>query len=124
MKLRLLDDSIRLRLSQSDVRTAGASGVVEGTTRFPGGTAFTFALEAIARGEASAAFADDRLVVRLPAAEIAQWASDDTAVSLRNEIALPDGGELKILVEKDFQCLTPRDGEDQGDMFPNPDSTC
>jgi hypothetical protein len=124
VKLRLLDDSIRLRLSQSDVKAADTSGVVEGTTRFPGGTVFTFALEAVAQGGPSADCSNDRLVVRLPATEVSRWANDDTAVSLRNEIALPDGSDLKILVEKDFQCLTPREGEDQGDMFPNPDSTC
>jgi hypothetical protein len=124
VKLRLLDDSIRLRLSRSDVQAADTRGIVEGTTRFPGGTVFTFALEAVAQGGPSAACSNDRLVVRLPATEVSRWANDDTAVSMRNEIALPDGSDLKILVEKDFQCLTPREGEDQGDMFPNPDSTC
>lgn len=113
-----------MRLSQSDVKTADATGLVEGTTRFPGSTAFTFALEGIADGDASAAFAADRLVISLPQTEIAQWANDNTAVSIRKEIALPDGSALKILVEKDFQCLTPREGEDQGDMFQNPASTC
>ena len=32
-----------------------------------------------------------------------------------------------ILVEKDFQCLAPREGEDESDMFPHPDgdsTTC
>jgi hypothetical protein len=27
---------------------------------------------------------------------------------------------LRILVEKDFACLAPREGEDESDMFPNP----
>jgi hypothetical protein len=27
---------------------------------------------------------------------------------------------LKILVEKDFACLAPREGEDESDMFPHP----
>jgi hypothetical protein len=31
---------------------------------------------------------------------------------------------LQILVEKDFACLTPRKGEDDGDAFPNPNETC
>lgn len=124
MKLRLLDDSIRLRLSRSDVEVANNTGVVEGKTRFPGGSIFTFALEADSRNLASAAYADDRLVVRLPATRISAWARDDSDVTLRGEITLPDGGTLKFLVEKDFQCLTPREGEDQGDMFPNPESAC
>jgi hypothetical protein len=81
-------------------------------------------LEAADRNAAGAAFADGRLVVRLPAAEVSAWANDDTAVSLRRELVLPDGSVLHVLVEKDFQCLTPREGEDQDDMFPNPDSNC
>jgi hypothetical protein len=123
MKLRLLDDSIRMRLSRSEVDVANQSGVVEGQTRFPDGSMFRFALEAD-KGEAgpSAAYESDRMVVRLPASEIAAWAGDDTAVSLRGELDLPAGGPLRLLVEKDFQCVTPREGEDQSDLFTNPQS--
>ena len=125
MKLRLLDDSIRLRLSQSEVVAADEQQSVEASTHFPDGSAFRFALEADRNAAtASAAFAGERLVVRLPAAEISAWARDDQAVSLKGEIALPDGGTLSLLVEKDFRCLTPRDGEDQSDLFVNPESAC
>lgn len=121
MKLRLLDDSIRMRLSRGDVIAANETGVVEGKTRFPDGSMFTFALEAL-EGEPgpSAAYESGRMVVRLPAAEIAAWATDDTAVSLTGELDLPGGGPLTLLVEKDFQCLAPREGEDQSDLFKNP----
>lgn len=123
MKLRLLDDSIRLRLSRSEVLAASEKGVVEGQTRFPDGSRFTFALEGL-DGEpgASAAYENDRLVVKLPSPDISAWAMDDSAVSLHGELPLPAGGRLKLLVEKDFQCLTPRSDEDQSDLFTNPDS--
>ena len=125
MKLRLLNDSIRLRLSRSEVAAADKEGVVEGHTRFPDGSIFTFALEALEkRSGASASYARDRMVVKLPAPEISAWASDDAAVSLHGELELPDGGSLKLLVEKDFQCVTPRGDEDQSDLFANPDSGC
>ena len=122
MKLRLLDDSIRLRLSRTDVDTANDEGIVEGQTRFPGGAVFTFALEALPDGPAQASYAADRLVVGLPAREIAGWAGDDTAVSLHGEVALADGSRLTLLVEKDFQCLTARPEEDQSDLFVNPEA--
>lgn len=122
MKLRLLDDSIRLRLSRSDVVDADKHGVVEGQTRFPDGSSFRFALEALQGESATAAFARDRLVVNLPADEISAWANDDSSVSLEGEVALPDGSQLKLLVEKDFQCLTERPDEDQSDLFQNPES--
>ncbi len=123
MKLRLLDDSIRLRLSRSEVVAAEQQGVVEGQTRFPDGTVFQFALEALSTGSLSASYAGDRMVVRLPAAEISTWANDDAAVSLRGELKLPDGAHLKLFVEKDFQCLTGRPDEDQSGLFKNPDTT-
>ena len=124
MKLRLLDDSIRLRLSRSDVAAVDEQGAVAGQTRFPYGGTFTYVLEALPDGTAaSASYAEDRMVVRLPAAEISAWANDDAAVSLRAEVQLPDGNGLKLLVEKDYTCLTHRHDEDQSDLFPNPESS-
>jgi hypothetical protein len=125
MKLRLLDDSIRLRLSRDEVIAADERGVVEGQTRFPDGSVFTFALEALKNSSnASASYARDRLVVKLPASKISAWAKDDTTVSLHGELALPLGGQLKLLVEKDFKCVSPRDDEDQSNLFQNPERAC
>jgi len=125
MKLRLLDDSIRLRLSRDEVIAAHEQGIVEGQTRFPDGSVFTFALEALESGsDASASFANDRLVVKLPTPKISAWAKDDAAVSLHGELALPPGGQLKLLVEKDFTCISPRDDEDQSNLFQNPQRDC
>ena len=125
MKLRLLDDSIRLRLSQLEVVSALEQGIVEGQTRFPDGSVLTFALEVLKTGsDASASYASDRLVVKLPASEISVWANDHTAVSLHGDIPLPSGDSLKLLVEKDFKCITPRGDEDQSDLFQNPETAC
>jgi len=122
MKLRLLDNSIRLRLSRNEVVAADEQGIVEGQTRFPDGSVFTFALEALKNSsDASASYASDRMVVKLPAPEISAWANDDAAVSLHGELELPLGGHLKLLVEKDFRCVSPRDDEDQPNLFQNPE---
>jgi hypothetical protein len=125
MKLRLLEDSIRLRLSRNEVVAADKQGLVEGQTRFPDGSVFTFALEAVENSsDAGASYARGRMVVKLPAAEISVWANDDAAVSLHGELNLPVGGPLKLLVEKDFRCLSPRDDEDQSSLFTNPEGSC
>jgi hypothetical protein len=124
MKLRLLDDSIRLRLSRSEVVAASERGFVESQTRFADGSVFTYALEASQDGSgASAAYHRDRMVVKLPAGEISAWANDDDAVSLRGEVRLADGAPLKVLVEKDFKCRVPQGEEDQSDLFQNPEPT-
>jgi hypothetical protein len=83
MKLRLLDDSIRLRLSRDEAIAADERGIVEGRTRFPDGSVFTFALEAL-RNSSSAS---------------ASYATD-------------------------FECISPRDDEDQTNLFLNPATTC
>ena len=123
MKMRLLDDSIRLRLSRSDVAAADEQGAVAGRTRFPYGVTFTYVLEALPNGTAAnASYAEDCMTVGLPAAEISAWANDEAAISLRAEVQLPDGNRLKLLIEKDFTCLTHRHDEDQSDLYPNPES--
>jgi hypothetical protein len=124
MKLRLLDDSIRLRLSRSEVVSAREHGSVESQTRFADGSVFTYALEASRDASgASASYHRDRMVVKLPASEVVAWANDDEAVSLRGEVRLADGGQLKVLVEKDFRCRVPQGEEDQSDLFQNPEPT-
>lgn len=123
MKLRLLDDSIRLRLSRGDVLAAAEQGIVEGQTRFPDGSVFKFALETLSASSPRASFSGGRMVVSLPSEEILSWANDDAAVSIQCELKLPDSSMLNLLVEKDFKCLTGRPDEDQSDMFQNPDST-
>jgi hypothetical protein len=43
---------------------------------------------------------------------------------LHDELTLPLGGRLKLLVEKDFRCISPRDDEDQSNLFKNPQQVC
>jgi hypothetical protein len=50
---------------------------------------------------------------------VKKWASTEQ-VSIAADESLDGGDFLKILVEKDFACLAPRDGEDEADMFPHP----
>jgi hypothetical protein len=120
MKLRILDDSIRLRLDREEVDALGEGTAVESTTHFPGSTTFRCCLTVA--DAFSAAFDHGRVVVCVPADEARVWARDDSAVSLRGRHAA-GGHELALLVEKDFECLNPRDGESQGNRFPNPGAT-
>ena len=118
MKLRIRDNSIRLRLSRGEVDTFGELGVVEAAIEFPGQTSLSYALE---RGEGDnigASYSDGRIVITVPSAESSDWVATDR-VGMSGEVAI-DGGTLSILIEKDFQCLTARSGEDEADMYPHP----
>jgi hypothetical protein len=117
MKLRLKGNSIRLRLTQGEVERLVSEGIVQETVEFgPGMRSFTFALGTAAdAGGIRAEYENDRLRVLLPAPRAREWA-DSEEIGVEADL---DG--LRVLIEKDFACLKPRPGEDESDMFPNPD---
>jgi hypothetical protein len=93
---------------------------VKARTEFPAGREFGYELESSpASVQPDALFSDRVITVRVPEAMALEWASTEQ-VSMQGEQLLDDGGELTILVEKDFTCLAPREGEDESDMYPNP----
>lgn len=122
MKLRVLDNSIRLRLTRGEVETVSTEGLVKGRVRFAGSNTFDYVLESSpATVKPEAHLSNNVLTVRVPVMDIRNWADSDR-VSIDSKQILDDGERLRILVEKDFQCLAPREGEDESDMFPHPDA--
>jgi len=120
LKLRIRDNSIRLRLTQTEVATAKDEGLVRGRVRFGGDNSFEYVFESSpATVKPEAHISNNVLTVRIPRLDVQQWAESEQ-VSIVSEQILDDGDQLKILVEKDFVCLAPREGEDESDMFPNP----
>ena len=120
MKLRIRDNSIRLRLTRSEVNTIRVDGIVGGKVVFAGGSRLIYCVESSpACVDPAAQFESGELSVRLPESTVLRWA-DSEEVSIESAQTLDDGDTLKILVEKDFACIAPRDGEDESDMFRNP----
>jgi hypothetical protein len=120
MKLRIRDNSVRLRLERGEVDTLRDHSRVAANTGFMDGRTFSYVVESTAKTEAPAArFADNSIIVSLPVTTVTAWA-DSEQVSIEGVQALPGGDSLSILVEKDFACLAPREGEDESDMFPHP----
>lgn len=127
VKLRVRDNSIRLRLTRSEVELVRADGLVRGRVPLAGANNFDYVLESSpATIKPEAHISNNVLTVRVPEAEILRWSgSDEVSISATQKLA--DGVELGILVEKDFACLTPREGEDETDMYPHPmagEETC
>lgn len=119
MKLRIQDNSIRYRLTRTEVDALSSEGSVSASVSFPNGSRLEYSIETSSlTGQPRADYSAERLVVQIPQATARQWAATEE-VSIRGAQPLEDG-ELSILVEKDFACLTPREGEDEADMFPHP----
>ena len=113
---------MRLRLTRSEVDALRERGEVFANTGFPGGRKLHYRVESSpANIRPAALFSDNAITVRLPEAAVIAWATTEQ-VSLQDVQTLDDGDQLQILVEKDFVCLTSREGEDESDMYPHPEA--
>lgn len=120
MKLRIRDNSVRLRLTRGEVDTLRDQGLVRSRTGFPGGREFQYVLESSPASVSPGAFLSENVMtVLLPETAVLAWAATEQ-VSILGEQLLEDGETVSILVEKDFACLAPREGEDEADMYPHP----
>lgn len=123
MKLRVRDGSVRLRLTKSEVAALAEDGRVESSLSFGGGRALRWSLAIDPSADAVRAALDGASVaVTLPPAVAREWTSSDR-VGVEGEQRVDDG-VLRILVEKDFACLTVRAGEDDSDAYANPNESC
>ena len=123
MKLRIRENTIRLRLKRSEVEHLASGKSIVEHTQFPDST-LTYRLDVAAEGPPAASFDQGSLAVRLPASEVRQWAESDQ-VSILCELAVGESEMLSLLVEKDFKCLSPghhRPDEDDEDTYPHPDA--
>lgn len=117
MKLRIRGNSIRIRLMQTEVQVLADTGVLSEEVAFPGGEVFTYRLGLA--GKIGADMSGSTLSIHIPEQEAKDWINSDV-LSLDRFVALPSGEQLRILVEKDLQCLVERENEDESDAFPNP----
>lgn len=120
MKLRIKGDSLRLRLTRTEVQRLDESGTVEERVNFAGGASFVYRLKRDAQICAlQASYADGAVEVRVPERIAQEWCRSEK-VTLESVQRTSANAELRIVVEKDFACLAPRAGEDESDNFANP----
>lgn len=126
MKLRIKGNSIRLRLGQSEVLRLARDGSIEESTAFGPfkQQAFTYALSVSpSERPIDASFVNGRIEIRVPRSVVDQWAATDQVVIEAVQRA-GVGGELRILIEKDFACIDGASTESQADSFPHPGAAC
>lgn len=122
MKIRIKGNSIRLRLTQTEVANFARFGKLEERTEF-GDTFFAYEL---LRNEAvktlSATMHGNKITMHVPSSIANEWTTTDV-VGFQDNQPLPDGKQLFLLLEKDFVCLD-NTFEDQSDNYPNPNAHC
>lgn len=109
MKLRLEENSLRLRLSEAEVTQFAATGQVAYTLVFgpnPGQT-LLYALERLPASAVASAvqvrYAAGLLAVEVPAALAQEW-TDTEKNGFSAQIRVAEDQELRILIEKDLDC--------------------
>ncbi len=121
MKLRIQRNSLRLRLSRTELSRLEREGLLEETIYFgpSSESQLTYALawdRSVTRLEVQ--YSPQRVTVWLPRETAARW-FHTSKVGIDGEVDLGARGTLSVLVEKDFACLD-RSPEENADTFPNP----
>jgi len=113
MKLRIHGNSLRLRLTRSEVARFAVEGRIEETIEFAPDIRFTYTLERCSEaGSPRALFQNGWLRVQIPPAEADDWAGTD-------RVGISGGDTIAIAIEKDFKCMH-GDAEEDRDAYPNP----
>ena len=125
MKLRIKGNSLRLRLTRSEVVKLLDIGHIEETIHF--GPDEQSRLTYCLRVEpdltcATLRYQRPEVVVVLPTKEATTWAQDNQ-VGMYATVDVGPRGTLDLIVEKDFACLDGSD-TDNLDTFPNPTGIC
>jgi hypothetical protein len=117
MKLRIKGNSIRYRLTKTDIDTFGENGYLEERTEI-GMDTFVYALQRSDEVSLSAKLEQNKIVLFMPKSMANEWVSTEK-VGYDIRINQPNGAELYLLLEKDFKCLD-ETIEDQSDNYDNP----
>jgi len=112
MKLRIRNNSLRYRLTRTDVDSLAREGYLEEQVSFAG-EPLIYALQLTEGKELTSSYIDNKITMCMSRKMISELINTDR-IGFENKY-----GALDLLIEKDFVCLDEVD-EDQSDNYPNP----
>ena len=118
MKIRIRGNSIRFRLTKSEVDTFCQQGFIEATTDF-GDSVFKYALKSKKGIETIDAEFKENTVILYLEQEISKNWNNSSQVGFNHSLKKENNTILNLLIEKDFVCMD-ESVEDQSDNYPNP----
>lgn len=123
MKLRILGNSMRLRVTRSELQRLQAGGTVEECIHFSAApeACLTYAL-AVAAGETPVRveYGSQRVAIVLSHEQLRTW-SQPEEVGIYTSLESGSSEGLELVIEKDFACLN-QSHPKNADAFPNPDA--
>lgn len=117
MKIRIKGNTIRFRLTKTEVDTLCKEGYIEEITDF-GDRTFSYAVQRSAIPTMAATFSENKLTLAISEDKVTNWETNQQ-VGFEHAMPVGDNKTLELLLEKDFACLDER-LEDQSDNYPNP----
>lgn len=116
MKIRIKGNSLRYRITQSEMNRLWKEGYLEEQTAFAA-KPFVYAIQSSGGDKLLADFNGHTMVLHMPKKMIDELHHSD-------KVGFEDrSGPVDLLVEKDFVCLDKVD-EDQSDNYPHPHLNC
>ena len=121
MKLRIKGNSLRLRVSRSELALFQAGGRIEETIHFTAAPEanLTYALESALQASPVTVRYGSREVTVILSRDRARIWEAPSEVGVYTTLDMGPAGSLEVVVEKDFACID-RSDEDQSDTFANP----
>lgn len=116
MKLRISNQSLRLRINQDDLIQLTALGELKEEFGNHAMGSFKYSLLVNKAELIDIKILDNDIKVLIPESYVKEWNETDK-VSFEQQVS-----DIRILLEKDFQCLSDRPHEDESRNFQNPKS--
>jgi hypothetical protein len=122
MKIRIQGNSIRIRLSRTEVEKLCLTGHIEDHTSFAT-TKFGYSVKSDANSaQLTASYSDNLITLLVPESYLKNWPENST-IGFEANMPVDDDTHLYLLLEKDFKCLD-NTTEDQSDNYENPNKSC
>jgi hypothetical protein len=121
MKLRIKGDSLRFRVSRSELEKLLGGKRIEDTIHFTAApdARLTYALESTQQSDSLRIQYEPQSVTVFLSEEQAKSWGKEGEVGIYTSVEIGEAGSLEVIVEKDFACLD-RGGEENVDAFANP----
>ena len=118
MKIRIKGNSLRIRITRSELMEFRNAGYLDEKTEF-GNNSLTYALVRNRNGKnLSAEFSENKITMFIPEQLSLEWIETER-VGFEHAMETGNGKKLILILEKDYQCLD-QVAEDQSDQFQNP----